>query len=625
MSESNLAKDILKEILNILSLRVEKMDCSISFAPCKKEEEEKYLREKYSNINFVKQIKNISFETNDLYKYFLVKICSFLRPIKKIQFDSSFSFLYFNRIIGYLKKLVENNIDIVEDDLVKIFIYILLLFFDENLIKEKANEKNLDLDETFFKGTFLELKERYSSKLVYEDSKEAIEFINAHKKTMRAEISSLVFTTFQNIQEILTEYGDQTEDLIKDMLYEVNDILYELSKSQNELTDNLIKKIKDFYSKNENLIFTNYISENEDFDSEIKKIEPTKMKITKNFIQQIKGQYSPFEFNYNSKDVISTTENHKKILNDYIGKRNKFYKRMKYSSFYEIFKYDLNDEIVIFAFSKYEVSTEFMFIQKLINKVKNLEQNEIIGIIKDILNENDFYEYYFSLLQSDIIMKFFTSHLSIENEKDDEFTLLKGQSNTSECFHTVYKNFMEKYNTKKDNYNAFKKLIIFKILPYGDRAYTMRHLNKIVINPVQFLIGEEIDELNIKTILKGYLIVILLHETEHFFRVWDKSKSVFPHTPKDKEGGRMFIKYLFGVLSINHINLEQAITIFNYNTWKNHNQLKKIFSGQLEDIEEDNINDFLLKYFKSSISFFSTRAKKGAKKGIFNLDEYLRK
>ena len=141
----------------------------------------------------------------------------------------------------------------------------------------------------------------------------------------------------------------------------------------------------------------------------------------------------------------------------------------------------------------------------------------------------------------------------------------------------------------------------------------MRHLNKIVINPVQFLIGEEIDELNIKTILKGYLIVILLHETEHFFRVWDKSKSVFPHTPKDKEGGRMFIKYLFGVLSINHINLEQAITIFNYNTWKNHNQLKKIFSGQLEDIEEDNINDFLLKYFKSSISFFSTRAKKGAK------------
>ena len=59
-------------------------------------------------------------------------------------------------------------------------------------------------------------------------------------------------------------------------------------------------------------------------------------------------------------------------------------------------------------------------------------------------------------------------------------------------------------------------MIIFKILPYGDRGYTVRHLNKIIINPSQFLIGEEIDELNIKTILKSYLIVILLNETEYF-------------------------------------------------------------------------------------------------------------
>ena len=581
MSESNLSKEILKEILNILSLRVEKMDCLLKFSPCKEEEKEINLRAKYSKINFIKSINNITFETNDLYKYFLVKFCSYLQPVKNLQFDSSFSFLYFKRIIDYLKNLLKKKVDIVEDDLIKIFFFILILFFDENLIKRKETEKKLDLDETFFKGTFLELTEKYSSELAYEDSNEVIAFINDHKKIMKEQISTLIFTTFQNIKEILTEYGDQADNLIKTMLYGANDILYELNKSQNELTDDLIKKIRDFYSKNENLIFTNYISENEDFDSDIKKIEPKKNKITTYFIQKIKDKYSPFEFNYNLKNVISTTDNHKKNLDNYLDMRNIYYKRMKYSSFYEILKYDLNDEINIFAFSKYDVPNQFMDIQKLINKVKYLEQNKIVGIIKDILNENDFYEYYFSLLKCDIISNFFTSHLDVELEKADEFTLLKEPSNSSECFNTVYKKFLEKYDNKKNEYAEFKKLIIFKILPYGDRAYTMRHLKKIIINPAQFLIGEEIDGLNIKAILKAYLMVILLHETEHFFRVLDKSKSVSPHTPKDKEGGRMFIKYLFDVLSINHINLEQAKKILNYDTWKDPNQLKKIFSGQL--------------------------------------------
>lgn len=128
MSETNLAKEILKEILNILSLRVEKMDCLLRFAPCKEEEKEIYLREKYSKINFVKSIKNIAFETNDLYKYFLVKFCSYLQPIKSILFVSSFSFLYFKRIIDYLKNLLKKKIDIVEDDLIKIFFFFDFIF-----------------------------------------------------------------------------------------------------------------------------------------------------------------------------------------------------------------------------------------------------------------------------------------------------------------------------------------------------------------------------------------------------------------------------------------------------------------------------------------------------------------
>lgn len=151
-------------------------------------------------------------------------------------------------------------------------------------------------------------------------------------------------------------------------------------------------------------------------------------------------------------------------------------------------------------------------------------------------------------------------------------------------------------------------------------------MKKIVINPAQFLLGKEIkDESNIKKILKGYLMVILLHETEHFFRILDESSNVNPYTPRDREGGRMFIKYLFGVLSINHINLQQANSIFCNDTWKDHKLLKNIFSEQLEDIEEDNIDEFLQNYFKSSISFYSNRTRKVKIQGNFNLNFHLRK
>ena len=118
---------------------------------------------------------------------------------------------------------------------------------------------------------------------------------------------------------------------------------------------------------------------------------------------------------------------------------------------------------------------------------------------------------------------------------------------------------------------------------------------------------------------------ILLDETEHFLRALDEGNNVRPQTPKEKEGGRMFIKYIFGVQSINHINLEQTNKIFNKEIWKKHEILKTIFDGQLEDVEEENINVFLSNYFKRSISFFNTRQKNGKKTSNFNLDEFLRK
>ena len=313
-------------------------------------------------------------------------------------------------------------------------------------------------------------------------------------------------------------------------------------------------------------------------------------------------------------------------MESYIKEREKYYNRLKFTFCNEIINYDLNNEneTNIFVLFKYLNAKDLLSIQRLKRQLENLNNNNIKDIIKEILNENDFYEQYFSILKCDIIKSFFTSHL-ITKEETDEFHLQSEKSKDSENFSNAYFNFLEKYDKKNNNFSDIKNLIILKTLSNGDRAYTLKIFKKIVINPTQFFIGKDIKEdIDIKKILKGYLMVILLHETEHFFRAFDKSNNIFPKTPREKEGGRMFIKYIFDVQSVNHINLEQANKILSDGTWKNHEELKKIFSGQLEDTEEENIDDFLLNYFRNSISFYSSRQKSGKKKKYKNSD-FLRK
>ena len=133
-----------------------------------------------------------------------------------------------------------------------------------------------------------------------------------------------------------------------------------------------------------------------------------------------------------------------------------------------------------------------------------------------------------------------------------------------------------------------------------------------MINPAQFFLGKDIndnDNNKIKIILKGYLMVILLHETEHYFRLLNKNKKVFDFTPRENEGGRLFIKYLFGVYTINHIDEKQANLILNIENWSDHKKIKNIFSGQIEDYEENDINEFILNHFTNSISFFKSTSR----------------
>ena len=151
----------------------------------------------------------------------------------------------------------------------------MFLFFQEkleNYPNQRDSSLKIDLDETFFKGTFIELTEKYSSQVSYKDSQDLIDIIGNSKSKMKTQIIIKLYQTFYNIREILTQHSDHNDELMNEMYNDAGSILYEIdiscNENTNDLSKDLISKLNNFYSNENYLIFTNYISENQRDDLE---------------------------------------------------------------------------------------------------------------------------------------------------------------------------------------------------------------------------------------------------------------------------------------------------------------------------------------------------------------------
>ena len=60
-----------------------------------------------------------------------------------------------------------------------------------------------------------------------------------------------------------------------------------------------------------------------------------------------------------------------------------------------------------------------------------------------------------------------------------------------------------------------------------------------------------------------------------------------PKTPRKREAGKMLINYLFGILTIKSITLEEANKINDINTWGDINLLRNIFHKDNEPIKKE--------------------------------------
>ena len=532
---------------------------------------------------------NFDFETKRFYIKILYQLNKIVNGDIKIKFNSYYSLLLVLKINNVLDIILsKNNKNVIDNPKVKIYLYLLFL----HITGEKKIVEKLGLNEGFFLGTYKELMQEYPG-YEYKDSKYIKDVINKWKKKIKISLRYYFLNIFKKILEYLKNYGKE-DDLIKRMKKDADIIYYELEKNNLKGIENDLKK---FYGNQDYLIILNYISEMFYNNDTIK--EP----IDSVLLNKIKSKYCDIkiddnlnlEFDRDKYEEYQTTIKARMLLS---------YPKL-------IYDIGLDNEILICTLMQknsenpYNSIENYKVMENINNNIENLDNTKVEEYVKKILDDNEFYKTFFSILESNLIKTFFCGNLYIE-ENETGVNILDSKIEGSECFEYAYKNFLKKYN--KQNFLDFKNLIIIKTLSKGTRACILTEFKIYIINARQLYIGADINEQNseLKEILEGYLIVILLQETEQFLRLLDEgnNKNVRISTPKSKEGGRLFIKYIFGVESISRISQEQAKIILNLDNWKDHKKIKSIFEGQLE---EANVNEYYSKIYPKSISFYSTR------------------
>ena len=109
-----------------------------------------------------------------------------------------------------------------------------------------------------------------------------------------------------------------------------------------------------------------------------------------------------------------------------------------------------------------------------------------------------------------------------------------------------------------------------------------------------------------KKILSSYLIILLIHEIIHLLKFLKKSNfekiEDLPSTPNGKEGGEMFINYLFGNPIITKIKEYQSDKILDINNWKDLSKLRDIFQINLNEHKDGNVdNEYYISFYNTNI------------------------
>ena len=414
-------------------------------------------------------------------------------------------------------------------------------------------------------------------------------------------------------------------DLIKEKKYEgYNNIIeiekyeFKYPKNWNFFINQIETKILEFFffknyiikRKYDDFLFNKYLS-NTNEETDLSK-----------YYSQIKQMYNKFNENKNlNMDKIKNNLNEilnkisksksfddkKKVIKEILDNINinDNYKLLNENNIlsnleilYEFYSLDKNEIILqlIYSFelidnlgesknrSKFKSTSFLDFIKKrkrIIHESK--EAKNFTKEFKDILNDEDFRNKMCSILNSSVVKNYYENPKYYLNNNSEIIKLIGD------------KEFIEIYNTFIENFIKNNKIydkIIFKRMPFGIKGGATSFLY-IILDPFDVDINSNIKDKNYY--LETYLIIIFLHETNHFSkRSFYMNKPLsFCRTPQNYEGGDSIIFSLFGEEKICIINLELCNKVNDLNSWnaKTLEEIKTFKKSLKSLIKEMNLKD----------------------------------
>ena len=370
----------------------------------------------------------------------------------------------------------------------------------------------------------------------------------------------------------------------------------------------------------------------------------------KSFYNVIKSIESYFNSNQNYEELEKVNGFLSKCLNEEINsnnleefiKENEEYIKIYVERYYKILHipvkkeeyerhkkilFSLNDLDQISCYLQICQNENFHLIENF-NKVyepisiSQKKEEDLSEDLKIIISSDDFYEKLKEILMSKSVQNYIFrkrkfNDIIDKNIKEfynfsfvDELSNLPSQNNEDDDINVddlkkEYDIFMEKY-TQKD---WFKSIITYKYLPNGIRGFVnqtmMIAVNPLFIKKSNLFLEKENKDIK-KKILSSYLIILLIHEIIHLLKFLKKSNfekiEDLPSTPNGKEGGEMFINYLFGNPIITKIKEYQSDKILDINNWKDLSKLRDIFQINLNEHKDGNVdNEYYISFYNNNI------------------------
>ena len=444
------------------------------------------------------------------------------------------------------------------------------LIFLKRLLDEKKTE-------AFFKDPIIKLdisliieylRNKYGSKIV-----ESIDFFSLCTKELenKYDIKHL---------DYVTRFDDELKKDAEENLRNLESL-----KKRNFL--NLLNFLKNIYTNSSD--FTNL--------ENIKKIKAKFMndlenKMNMNDLENNYFKKDDYETYINSYIDIKLSENGynesvcEKTL--YIEKKEELKNHLFFSDILKINLEEIETCIYLIYFREniyqdttfFDIDKEFKKLQKAKNII--VKDNDYTENLKKIIEEESFAKDLKEILNCSSVKDYFEKVRKFEDEGygmeilDNEEEI--GDINNDflkEGFHKLY-NYLEK------DKNFLSKLIVYKCLPQYKRAFVDPNM-RIVINPIYFEFSQSMEENKRNNIFRAYLFIIILNEIVHLVKFMKNEKNKFdniPKTPKNKEGGKIFINYLFNLPIIYYITDKQASEINKPENWNNLEKLSKIFDEQ---------------------------------------------